>query len=210
MAVLQNQSSDAAASAPGPDPLEVLCRWFEEASQAGDPMPEAMTLATASPEGRPSARIVLFKGIMRGAIFFVTNYESRKARELELNPWAALVFHFPLRERQVRLEGRVQRATVAESDAYFASRANGSQVGAWASPQSKPVAGRTALEESVSEVTLRFAGASIPRPPFWGGYLVFPDTVELWLGRRDRLHDRFAYRRRPAEPESWDVERLAP
>ncbi len=213
MPVSPSPLSDAAAEAPGPDPLFVLAAWFAEASQAGDPMPDAMTLASATAEGRPSARIVLFKGIVREAIFFVTNYASRKACELELNPHAALVMHFPLRERQVRVEGRVERATPAESDSYFAKRPRGSQLSAWASPQSEAVATRSALSAQVTEVEARFQGGPIPRPAFWGGYLVFPELVELWLGRADRLHDRFCYRRgggADGADAAWRVERLAP
>lgn len=200
-------NSDAQVAAPGADPLSVLQRWYEEAQAKKDPLPDAMTLATASRDGRPSARIVLFKGILRGAIFFVTNYQSRKARELEENPRAALVLHFPTWERQVRVEGRVEKATAADSEAYFQSRPRGSQLGAWASPQSQPIASRAELEARSHEVEERFAAAPVTRPEFWGGYLVIPEVVELWLGRTDRLHDRFVYR--PAA-EGWSIERLAP
>lgn len=209
MADLEDFASDAAGSAPGRDPLAVMQAWYEEARRAGDPVPDAMTLATASPSGEPSARIVLFKGIVRGAVFFVTNYQSRKARELEQNPRAALVVHYPLREQQVRLEGRVERASVAESDAYFAGRPRGSQLGAWASPQSQAIASRAELDQRAHAIESRFAGQAVPRPEFWGGYLVFPQRVELWLGRTDRLHDRFVYQR-ASESESWQIERLAP
>lgn len=198
---------DAHLSAPGADPLSVLQRWYEEAQAKKDPLPDAMTLATASRDGHPSARIVLFKGILRGGIFFVTNYQSRKARELEENPRAALVLHFPTWERQVRVEGRVEKATPADSEAYFQSRPRGSQLGAWASPQSQPIASRAELEARSREVEERFANLPVTRPEFWGGYLVIPELVELWLGRTDRLHDRFLYR--PAA-EGWRVERLAP
>lgn len=202
-------ASDAADKAPGPEPLSVLNAWFDEAVQQGDPMPDAMTLATATPGGRPSARIVLFKGLLRGAVFFVTNYQSRKARELADNPHAALVMHFPLRERQVRIEGRVERATEAESEAYFRSRPRGSQLGAWASPQSKPIASRAELNHLATDVEARFATQEVTRPEFWGGFLIFPERVELWLGRPDRLHDRFLYRRDEAA-QTWTIERLAP
>jgi pyridoxamine 5'-phosphate oxidase len=204
--------SDARATAPGPEPLSVLNAWYDEAVRGGGPTPDAMTLATASLDGRPSARIVLFKGLMRGAVLFVTNYQSRKARELELNPQAALVMHFPLLERQVRLEGRVERATEAESEAYFRSRPRGSQLGAWASPQSQPIASRAALDQLSRDADARFASQPVPRPEFWGGYLVFPERVELWLGRPDRLHDRFLYTRETAldGATSWQIERLAP
>jgi pyridoxamine 5'-phosphate oxidase len=209
MGIPEATQSDVTSAAPGLDPLLTLNGWFEEASLAGDPVPDAMTLATATPEGRPSARVVLFKGLVRGGIFFVTNYSSRKARELDLNPWAALVFHYPLRERQARVEGRVERASAAESDAYFASRPRGSQLGAWASPQSRPVPSRASLSQRVVEAEARFAHGGVPRPEFWGGYLLMPDVVELWMGRPDRLHDRFRYARAGVDA-SWAIERLAP
>lgn len=205
----QDFPSDAAAFAPGADPLSVLNAWYEEAVRAGHPTPDAMTLATASRAGLPSARIVLFKGIVRGGIFFVTNYRSRKGRELDENPVAALVMHYPHFERQVRVEGRVERASEAESDAYFESRPRGSQLGAWASPQSEPITSRSRLDVLTREVEARFADQPIERPPFWGGYLVFPRSVELWLGRVDRLHDRFCYER-DDERQPWRVQRLAP
>ncbi len=202
-------TSDAHSSAPGADPLAVLNAWYEEALQRKDPVPDAMTLATVSSAGRPSARIVLFKGLLRGAVFFVTNYQSRKARELEQNPHAALVMHFPLLERQARVEGRVERASPAESEAYFQSRPRGSQLGAWASPQSQPISSRAELDELAAGVEARFADRPVTRPEFWGGYLVFPETVELWQGRPNRLHDRFVYRR-TSEGAPWTIERLAP
>jgi pyridoxamine 5'-phosphate oxidase len=201
--------SDAPACAPGADPISVLNTWYEEAAGRGDTLPDAMTLATATPDGRPSARIVLYKGVMRGGIFFVTSYRSRKAQELEENPRAALVMHFPSWERQVRVEGRVERATAAESEAYFQSRPRGSQLGAWASVQSQPIASRAELDASARQVEARFADQPVARPEFWGGYLVFPERVELWLGRPDRLHDRFLYQR-AASDERWRVERLSP
>ena len=201
--------SDAVSLSPGPDPLSVLDTWYDEAVRAGDPTPDAMTLATASPAGKPSARIVLFKGLLRGAVLFVTNYRSRKARELDENPQAALVMHFPRRERQVRVEGRVERATHAESEAYFRSRPRGSQLGAWASPQSQPIVSRRELDVLAHDVEARFTDQAVPLPEFWGGYLVFPESVELWLGRPDRLHDRFLYCR-DAVRGGWTIERLAP
>lgn len=201
--------SDAAERAPAAEPLSVLNAWYEEASRAGYPTPDAMTLATASPQGEPSARIVLFKGLVRGGIFFVTNYRSRKAHELEENPRAALVMHYPQLERQVRVEGRVERASEAESDAYFNERPRGSQVGAWASPQSQPIASRGRLDALTQEVEERFNGQPVSRPAFWGGYLVFPSRVELWLGRPDRLHDRFLYER-DGDAAPWRITRLAP
>lgn len=202
-------ASDAATTAPGLEPLSVLNAWYQEAVDSGDAMPDAMTLATATPDGRPSARIVLFKGLQRGAVMFVTNYQSRKARELADNPRAALVMHFPRRERQVRIEGRVERASEAESEAYFRSRPRGSQLGAWASPQSQAIASRAELNHLAADVDARFAAQEVTRPEFWGGFLVFPERVELWLGRPDRLHDRFLYERNEAA-QTWSIERLAP
>ena len=152
---------------------------------------------------------MLYKGLVRGAVLFVTNYQSRKARELEANPHAALVMHYPLRERQVRLEGRVERASQAESEAYFHARPRGSQLGAWASPQSQPIRSRAELDAMAESVEARFADQPVTLPEFWGGYLVFPERVELWLGRPDRLHDRFSYTR-PSDTAPWNVERLAP
>lgn len=187
----------------------MLNTWYEDAARRGDPLPEAMTLATATREGRPSARVVLFKGVVRGGIFFVTNYRSRKARELDENPYAALVLHFPTWERQVRIEGRVERTTTAESEAYFQSRPRGSQLGAWASVQSQPIAARAELDENARQAAARFADKTVTRPEYWGGYLVFPERVELWLGRPDRLHDRFLYER-VAEGEPWSIQRLSP
>lgn len=209
MADFEEFVSDAASQAPGAEPLSVLNTWFDEAVRAGDPMPDAMTLATATRAGKPSARIVLFKGLLRGAVLFVTNYNSRKGRELEENPYAALVMHFPLRERQVRLEGRVERASHAESEAYFRGRPRGSQLGAWASPQSRPIRSRAELDALAHGVEARFDGQIVTLPDFWGGYLVFPQRVELWLGRPDRLHDRFSYTR-PDDAAPWTIERLAP
>jgi pyridoxamine 5'-phosphate oxidase len=207
MGHFEQPASDADTAAPGHDPLVVLNTWYEEAAQGGAPMPDAMTLATATLDGRPAARIVLFKGILRGGVFFVTNYDSRKARELDANPRAALVMHFAANERQIRLEGRVERSSAAESDAYFASRARGSQLGAWASPQSAPIASRAELQRRLREVEARYEGQAVPRPESWGGYLIFPERVELWLGRADRLHDRFEY---CAGAGGWSITRLSP
>ena len=202
-------TSDVVQAAPGPEPLSVLSAWYEEAVGRGDPMPDAMLLATATRDGRPSARVVLFKGLQPGAVLFVSNYGSRKGRELAENPRAALVMHFPLMQRQVRLEGRVERASVAESEQYFRSRPRGSQLGAWASPQSQPITSRAELEALAKGVEQRFAGQDVARPDFWGGYLVFPERVELWLGGVDRLHDRFLYTR-GSDGQPWTIERLAP
>lgn len=204
MAILDDDET----AAPGPDPVVMLNAWYAEATRRGEAMPDAMTLATATPDGRPSARIVLFKGIKRGGLFFVTNYQSRKAEELARNPRAALVMYYPLWQRQVRIEGRVERASTAESDEYFAARPRGSQLGAWASPQSQPLPARAELAERTRQLEQRFAGGAVPRPDFWGGYLMFPERVELWLGRDDRLHDHWLYEL--TADGSWHSARLAP
>jgi pyridoxamine 5'-phosphate oxidase len=189
------------------DPIAQFTRWFDEALAAGLPEPNAMTLATATPDGRPSARVVLLKGFDERGFVFFTNRHSRKGRELAANPHAALAFFWPELERQVRVEGAVTPAGEAESDAYFASRPLGSRLGAWASPQSEVIAGRDVLDRAVEELAARFGG-DVPRPPHWGGYRVSPDAVEFWQGRPSRLHDRLRYARRP--DGGWLRERLAP
>jgi pyridoxamine 5'-phosphate oxidase len=191
------------------DPIVQFRRWLEEAV-AHDPLdPTAMTLATADAQGRPSARVVLLKGYDERGFVFFTNYDSRKGRELAENPHAALVFYWPAFDRQVRIEGTVERVAREESEAYFRTRPEGARLGAWASPQSRVIAGRGALEEAVAEVTARFAGRpeGIPCPEFWGGFRLRPGVIEFWHGRPNRLHDRIVYRR---EGEGWRRERLAP
>jgi pyridoxamine 5'-phosphate oxidase len=190
-----------------PDPLVHFQRWFDQAIAAGLIEPNAMTLATATPDGRPSARMVLLKGVDNGGFVFFTNYESRKGMELAANPWAALVFYWPELERQVRIEGRVERISAEESDAYFASRPNGSRIGAWASRQSSVIGSRADLEQRVAELEQFYADRTVPRPPFWGGFRVIPDTIEFWQGRPNRLHDRLHYRRNAGR---WIIERLSP
>jgi pyridoxamine 5'-phosphate oxidase len=170
-------------------------------------MPDAFALATATPDGRPSARIVLFKGVVDGALRFVTNFDSRKGEELAKNPRAALVFYWPILDRQVRMEGRVERATAAESDAYFASRDRASQLGAWASTQSRPIGSRADLDGALEHVTARFEGRAVERPPHWGVLHLVPERVELWVSGPHRLHDRFEYERSGA---IWRIRRLAP
>jgi pyridoxamine 5'-phosphate oxidase len=190
-----------------PDPREQFRRWFDEAFAANLHEPNAMTLATATPDGKPSARVVLLKGFDERGFVFYTSYEGRKSRELEENPYCALVFYWGELERQVRIEGRVFRVSEAESDAYYKSRPRGSQLGAWVSEQSRPVGDRGTLEERVRELEAEYEGREIPRPPFWGGYRVEPEEIEFWQGRENRLHDRLLYRR---SHEGWKMERLQP
>uniref|UniRef100_A0A540VM88 Pyridoxamine 5'-phosphate oxidase n=2 Tax=Litorilinea aerophila TaxID=1204385 RepID=A0A540VM88_9CHLR len=191
----------------GTDPLALFARWLADAMAAELHEPNAMTLATASADGRPSARMVLLKGFDGRGFCFYTNYESRKGQELAENPWAALVFWWGPLARQVRVEGRVEKLTAEESDAYFRTRPLGSRLSAWASPQSRVIPDRATLEAWLREVEERFAGQEPPRPPYWGGYRVIPQSIEFWQGGPDRLHDRLRYTR---EGDTWRLERLAP
>jgi pyridoxamine 5'-phosphate oxidase len=194
----------------GSDPLRLFAVWLEEAVKAGLPLPNAMTLATVSPEGAPDARIVLLKGLEQGGFAFYTNYASRKARQLAARPAACLVFQWSELERQVRVEGAVEKVSAAESDAYFASRPLGARLSAWASEQSARVASRQILENSMQAARQRYGDAP-PRPPQWGGYRVMPQRLEFWQGRADRLHDRLLYTRAEVGCEAgWKIERLAP
>jgi pyridoxamine 5'-phosphate oxidase len=192
------------------DPLMQFRAWLGDATEWGLYMPEAMVLSTADREGRPSSRQVLLRGLDHGFLFF-TNYESGKARDLEGNPFVALCFTWHQLQRQVRVRGMARPLPAVESDDYFRTRPRGSQIGAWASPQSERLDDRRELEQRVREVEERFAGGEVPRPPNWGGYRVEPDEVEFWQGRPSRLHDRFRYRRQRAdEGGGWRADRLAP
>ncbi|MBL9187954.1 MAG: pyridoxamine 5'-phosphate oxidase [Opitutaceae bacterium] len=189
------------------DPFRQFEKWFQEAEAAKLTEVNAMTLCTATREGRPSARTVLLKGLDGRGFTFYSNYESRKGRELHENPRAALVFPWVALERQVIAEGAVARVTREESEAYFHSRPRASQLGAWVSQQSSVIAGRGVLEESMKALEEKYAGQEVPLPPHWGGWRLVPETVEFWQGRRSRLHDRLRYRR---QADGWTVERLAP
>ena len=193
------------------DPFRQFARWFDEAVQALLPEPNAMTLATVDERLRPAARIVLLKGFDEAGFVFFTNYRSRKGAELAAHPHASLLFYWIELERQVRIDGLVARVDAAESDAYFGVRPRASRLGAWASPQSEPVADRAALEARFAVVTAEYAqaGDDIPRPPHWGGYRVVPDMFEFWQGRPSRMHDRIRYRRNLASGD-WIIDRLAP
>jgi pyridoxamine 5'-phosphate oxidase len=191
-----------------PDPFVQFGGWFNEAKAAVKELPECMMLATATKDGEVSVRAVLLKEFDQRGFTFYTNYNSRKSAQMHDNPRAALAFWWPQLERQVRIEGAVVRATEEESDAYFATRPRGSQLGAWASEQSKVIAGRGDLDARFEELSKCYREGAIPRPPHWGGYRVIPILFEFWQGRPDRLHDRFCYRLR--EANDWVIERLSP
>ena len=189
------------------DPVEQFRGWFEEALAADLHEPNAMTVATAMPDGRPSARVVLLKGFDGRGFVFYTNYEGRKGRELDENPRTALLFYWGELERQVRIEGSVSRVSEEESDAYYASRPRGSRLGALASEQSRAIEGREILEGRIESLEAEYEGLDVPRPAFWGGYRVEPEVFEFWQGRENRLHDRIVYRRSDG---GWRTERLQP
>ena len=190
-----------------PDPIAQFRQWFEAALGAGVPEPNAMHVSTVGADGRPDGRIVLLKDVSDAGFVFYTNYQSRKGQDLTERPVAALTFFYPELERQIRVEGHVEKVSEAESDAYFNSRPRGSQIGAWVSNQSRVIDGRAVLETRQRELEAQFADQPVPRPPHWGGFRVVPDIVEFWQGRPSRLHDRIRYRR---ERENWVIERLSP
>ncbi len=191
------------------DPIEQFGTWFSTALNSDLPDANAISLATATPDGKPSTRVVLLKGFDQGGFVFFTNYESDKGRELEANPQAAFVIYWVQLERQVRVTGRVEKTSRAESQAYFHDRPRGSQLGAWVSHQSEVIDARRILDARLAEMTERFAGQEeIELPPHWGGYRIVPATIEFWQGRANRLHDRFRYTRQ--RDDTWTLERLAP
>jgi pyridoxamine 5'-phosphate oxidase len=192
---------------PTDDPIAFFREWFAVARDSGLFLPESVCLATATPDGVPSARMMLLKGVDDRGFVFYTNYESRKGEELAANPQAALVFHWGVLERQVRVEGRVSRLTHDESFAYFRSRPRGSRIGAWASDQSRPLKSRATLEARERELDAEHPGDDVPLPPHWGGFRLVPERIEFWQGRINRLHDRLRYVR---EASGWRVERLQP
>jgi len=191
----------------GDNPITQFKKWFDEAVKSEQPDPEAMTLSTATPDGRVTARIVLLKGCDERGFVFFTNYESRKSREMMSNPRVALTFYWHSLHRQVRIEGVVEKVSAEESEEYFQTRPRDSQIGAWASPQSEEIAGREELEQKVAEAEARFKNQPINCPPFWGGFRVKPERIEFWQGRESRLHDRILYTLRDGQ---WQISRLAP
>jgi pyridoxamine 5'-phosphate oxidase len=189
------------------DPIKQFQRWFDDATAAKLPLPEAMTLATATPDGRPSARMVLLKQVDHDGFVFFTNYRSAKAEQLDENPYAALVFYWPQLDRQVRVEGSVVRTSAEESREYFRTRPRESQIGAWASAQSEVISGREALEQRKHEVEALYCDREVDCPEYWGGYRLTPDRIEFWKSRVGRLHDRILYTR---DTGGWSITRLAP
>ena len=194
-------------SAVDRDPFAQFRTWYGHARWTGLPMPNSFTLATVTPDGKPDARMLLLKGVDEKGFVFYTNYESRKADEIAKNPNAAMVFHWNELFRQVRIEGRLEKVTAEESDAYFQSRVRGSRIGAWASKQSSVISDREELEAKVREIESRYKGRHIPCPPFWGGFRLIPERIEFWQGRPSRLHDRLCFVR---EGIGWKMFRLSP
>lgn len=192
----------------GSNPIDLFQEWFNDAIASGSRLPESMTLATATSEGKPSARVLLLKGVDDAGFVFYTNYLSRKAQELDENPEAALVFYWFQLDRQVRVEGRVERVSASESDEYFQTRPRESQLGALASPQSEVIESRMVLEERFKELEEEYHDRPVERPPHWGGYRLTPERIEFWQNREGRLHDRILYERQ--DGDSWTIQRLAP
>ncbi|RJG48639.1 pyridoxamine 5'-phosphate oxidase [Motilimonas pumila] len=192
---------------PTDDPIEFFNGWLKVAEESGIILPESMSVASCTPEGKPSSRMVLLKEVDSRGFVFYTNYGSRKAQQLDANPHCALLFHWNILQRQVRIEGRLERVSQAESEAYFHSRGRGSQIGAWASHQSDVAQSRQELMDKVKHYEKEFAGKPIPLPEFWGGYRVIPERIEFWQGKADRLHDRFDYQK---HGDGWQVVRLNP
>lgn len=190
------------------NPFEQFKIWFDQAVAAELPEPNAMTIATATPDGKPSARMVLLKGYDQRGFVFYTNYESNKAQQLIENPWAAITFWWAELERQVRIEGRVEKLTAAESDDYFNSRPKGSQLGAWVSDQSQVIPSREVLEQRLQQLKQDYENKEVPRPTHWGGFRVIPSEIEFWQGRPSRLHDRLLYNR--GKDGDWVIQRLSP
>jgi len=204
---MTHESLALSKASADPNPIQQFKRWYDEAIAAGIPEPDAMTLATATKAGKPSARIVLLKSFDERGFVFYTNYESRKARELAENPYACLVAYWLAVKRQVRIEGTVEKISERESDDYFRTRPLGSKLGAWASNQSEIVENRESLERRFAELAKRY-GDDVPRPPHWGGYRLRPSSMEFWQGRENRLHDRLRYDLQ--ENGRWLIERLGP
>lgn len=194
-------------SAAGMDPIRLFRHWFDEAAKSSVFLPDSIAVATSSRDGRPSVRMMLLKGIDERGFVFYTNFESRKAREMTENPHAAFAIHWAILQRQIRVEGSLEKLSEQDSAAYFRTRARGSQIGAWASKQSSVLADRQELERRVREVEARFRGKEIPLPPFWGGYRLVPERIEFWQGRANRLHDRLEY---TWEDGEWSRLRLSP
>jgi pyridoxamine 5'-phosphate oxidase len=191
------------------DPLALFAGWYEEAKKSEPDVPEAMTLASVGPDGTPSARMVLLKDFDAAGFVFYTNYQSRKGEQLQAHPKAALLFHWKSLKRQVRIEGSIAKTTAEEADAYFATRQRGSQIGAWASEQSRPLESRFALEKRVAEFGARYLVGAVPRPPHWSGFRLKPTLIEFWQDQAFRLHDRLEYRRTSAEAP-WTTRTLYP
>lgn len=189
------------------DPFSIFRDWYQEATDAGITDPSIMTLATANKDGKPSARIVLLKSFNEHGFVFYTNYQSRKGLDLEKHPWAALVLHWRETGRQVRIEGAVEKVQASLSDRYFESRPRGSQLGAWASEQSREIPSRASLDKFLKRRELEFSEQLIPRPPHWGGYRVIPDMIEFWSDRENRMHERILFEKKG---QGWDSKRLAP